>query len=98
MNKGSLTMLSIVILIACAINYSEGWPFGNIEEKLVKIVEALQKFQKGVEENDVQLKQTVDRNFKTLENSVYEVRVQLREVTRNVNVLLEKQGLPQIET
>lgn len=87
MNKSALTMLTMAILIACAISYSEAGFFEPssdivlLNKKVNEIIDNLNNLQRKVSEN---------------ENTVVKVWSELNELTIKVNMLLEKHGMTQV--
>lgn len=87
MNKSALTILTIAILIACAISYSEAGFFEPssdivlLNEKVNEIIDNLKNLQRKVSEN---------------ENTVNKMWSELNELTIEVNILREKHGMTQV--
>lgn len=96
--KYTVTLILIVTILAATINFSEAWPFGDTDEKLSKIVEFINGFQKDVIDNDKKLRESIDVNMKNVENVLNEMQWKLNEVISNVNRLLEGRQMNQIRS
>lgn len=96
MKKCTLPLLIVIILIAYKTQFAEAWPFGDTDEKLTKIVEFIDRFQKDVIGNDKRLRETIDQNMKTVEDVLNELQFKMNEVILNVNRLLEGRQMLEI--